>query len=905
MQDFFTRVQISRCNQHTVIETLRRFMSVNGCRRFQASNELPIFSLKEGRSQRMSDFAHHAQLLEEWLKGAEESLKSFLNRNVLVVTLIGKDATDRSKAEDLNDFLKCRVFPPWNDGNRCLNIEAYFCPTNNCVFFLINGPSDLQCLESMFLKEEKDFFSQINKCDNDYFTLLHFAFVVSHIVCFCEPAPRLDMSLVKHIKSSNNIRLSARGHIIKHLDSTFGEGTKLSKAIEYWNEEGRLLSPRLIFGFHRNVIRVELGNQKKREIYEKLENSLEEQIFHVFRYYKMINSGKSSSIGYLPNGQYAHLFLPGVVSSNPLSDLLDLTLGEKVEDVENRKTSSKSFSKFLKQNMDDVRGVLNDGGLFITLKDFIRGAQAVDQVIQKGKFSDLATKKTENFLEQLTTKHIGDAVNHYLKSVKERNIVSKAEHDQGFTDAVAYLDSVLIGCREKAMTRLRDGCNFHWEGCGRQRCEQQSLTGHNCNMAIHSYVGDASVDENKWELHNSGITFISTCSCGSTQGLRKDPFTLKEANYDFYNDNPLFTCCQGLDRHVFLTLKNEDLGEKENWQGEEDWPRPGADSNSLLTEDQVARKSKLLAGSGESVDSAEECSVESDSESEEEESRQSSVEESEDESDVLDDVFPEIDKGNQTDVRLKKAIEFHRHLAKLDLRKLPLFPSWTLTCVGPSSIYSHSIGLRDQPNFKISGEFLLPVDIQLHVNPIHWEQDMQCLLAIEGSSIYSRHRKSRRGNDTEKIKLFVGFDYECPRGHRFFVDHDGEPLVLPRGRSARESSLKEAGLDILTKDLPLRRQCTCRKLPFQVAQLTKVHIVTPKAPVTVSLDPSIILPDNAGKFNTGECSLKLAWAKYYILQLPFVYSGPSGVWIPPNTNKKVGIYQKQSINVSYNHLDNR
>ena len=129
-----------------------------------------------------------------------------------------------------------------------------------------------------------------------------------------------------------------------------------------------------------------------------------------------------------------------------------------------------------------------------------------------------------------------------------------------------------------------------------------------------------------------------------------------------------------------------------------------------------------------------------------------------------------------------------------------------------------------------------------------------------------------------KVKLFVGFDYECPRGHRFFVDAGGEPLVLPKvkhfnspftlcpcqGHSAREQACRDAGQNIMGADLPLRRQCTCRKMPNQVAQLMKIHIVTPKSPVSVTIDPKIFIPNQEGYYCTGEPPLKLAWAKFVL-----------------------------------------
>ncbi|KAK6025373.1 hypothetical protein OSTOST_08731 [Ostertagia ostertagi] len=41
----------------------------------------------------------------------------------------------------------------------------------------------------------------------------------------------------------------------------------------------------------------------------------------------------------------------------------------------------------------------------------------------------------------------------------------------------------------------------------------------------------------------------------------------------------------------------------------------------------------------------------------------------------------------------------------------PLFPSWTLTCIGLNNDYTHSHGLRDKPNLKLGGEYRYPVNV--------------------------------------------------------------------------------------------------------------------------------------------------------------------------------------------------
>lgn len=72
---------------------------------------------------------------------------------------------------------------------------------------------------------------------------------------------------------------------------------------------------------------------------------------------------------------------------------------------------------------------------------------------------------------------------------------------------------------------MRKICDDFWRN-GRQQCEFLSLRGNPCVMPKHD---NAAIDE-----HSSGVVYISTCNCGRTQGRREDPYTIRQANYDFY-----------------------------------------------------------------------------------------------------------------------------------------------------------------------------------------------------------------------------------------------------------------------------------------------------------------------------------------------------------------------------------
>ncbi|GMS84390.1 hypothetical protein PENTCL1PPCAC_6565 [Pristionchus entomophagus] len=217
----------------------------------------------------------------------------------------------------------------------------------------------------------------------------------------------------------------------------------------------------------------------------------------------------------------------------------------------------------------------------------------------------------------------------------------------------------------------------------------------------------------------------------------------------------------------------------------------------------------------------------------------------------------------------------------------PFFPSWNLVCVGTSSLYSHVSGIRGQFGF-IGDTHLHPLDVYLEVDGTTWNRDMAYVESVIKSSSHlpARSKRLRKGTITERVKLFIGMEYECSAGHRQL--------------GMREF---DDGIHLVENDLPLYQPCSYRKTPCENAQLMRIHIVTPKAPVTVSINPKIIASESSPVFYPGE-SLDLSWSRYYILRLPWIYSGPNGVVPRPSTTSHAGLLLSNSISVSYSPLSN-
>jgi len=208
----------------------------------------------------------------------------------------------------------------------------------------------------------------------------------------------------------------------------------------------------------------------------------------------------------------------------------------------------------------------------------------------------------------------------------------------------------------------------------------------------------------------------------------------------------------------------------------------------------------------------------------------------------------------------------------------PEFASWSLVLMGSSSLYSHSQGMGAMPGFMSSSKFLLPWEIPL-------TKVTETELAMNWPNIldYIARRATILPpgveNTKEKIsvKVFVGFEYECPRGHRFMVSAPGQPMKS-------SNTMRGAAAELVNSDMPLYTACPCRSKSPPIAQLMRLHLVTPKAPVNVTLLPQVQPVAGGPVFVTGwDAPVKLTINSYWVIRLPYVYWGEGGAHLPPTT----------------------
>ncbi|KAJ2947264.1 hypothetical protein O0L34_g16976 [Tuta absoluta] len=219
---------------------------------------------------------------------------------------------------------------------------------------------------------------------------------------------------------------------------------------------------------------------------------------------------------------------------------------------------------------------------------------------------------------------------------------------------------------------------------------------------------------------------------------------------------------------------------------------------------------------------------------------------------------------------------------------LPAFSSWSLVMVGPSSLYSHSMGLPEhlQPGFLPHTNYLLPWDcaVRMDVGAAMWRT------ASRGGGAGSRGGKGAQPHHNLTVKIFIGFEYECPRGHRLMM---ASPDTVVSGGAGNTIS-SGAGAKLAATDMPLCVPCLCRAhgsssgAVATPSYLTRIHVVTPKAPVHVTLDPRAQPVPGGPTFvpqPPDSAPLKLSPSAYWVLRLPFVYADERGLLPRPRPHQ--------------------
>lgn len=108
-----------------------------------------------------------------------------------------------------------------------------------------------------------------------------------------------------------------------------------------------------------------------------------------------------------------------------------------------------------------------------------------------------------------------------------------SQHEAHLEKALLAFHSMVKGpAVQHFAKRLEEECKSIWNS-GRQLCDAVSLTGKPCMHQRHSTENGDSPLETMPKNHSSGYVFLHACACGRSRRLRSDPFDFESANVTF------------------------------------------------------------------------------------------------------------------------------------------------------------------------------------------------------------------------------------------------------------------------------------------------------------------------------------------------------------------------------------
>ncbi|GMS84391.1 hypothetical protein PENTCL1PPCAC_6566, partial [Pristionchus entomophagus] len=488
--------------------------------------------------------------LSEWISHMEKCGISLCKKNgIVIITVIGKDTSSTSKVSDLNEALGGSYLTSCDQRSFSGgSIDAFFSFDLEALFLIVNSHKDVAAFATV--SSNKEFFEWIGGEESRIESELAVAFSLSHLVLIIENACRIELTLLEQLQNVNRKRMELREKMNE-------EGLQL-------NSDNRFAIPRFIFVLHRHLIRKDLGNSKRKEVLEKLEQSLEDQTFSIFKQYKLLSSGGENSceeaLGHIWGEGYIHLMgKTNEVSTQHILSKLFSALDGDVED-ENESNMNRLFS-FLNSHIRKVREGKKLVNEIPTHDRFVTCATHLLNAVESLSIED----DESEFLNKLTKTHMEKAREKYMP-YGTNLVLSRVEHEERMNCVLESIQSIQVNLDSIQVKTLKESFEAIWSSDLRS-CEYRSLLGNGCRLAAHASIGDG-VDKEKWTLHSSSVTHISACNCGRSQIVRNDPFTLKEANCDFYAQ---FSCCErAMETHQFKLVADERGRRMEVL--EEEWP---------------------------------------------------------------------------------------------------------------------------------------------------------------------------------------------------------------------------------------------------------------------------------------------------------------------------------------------
>lgn len=367
------------------------------------------------------------------------------------------------------------------------------------------------------------------------------------------------------------------------------------------------------------------------------------------------------------------------------------------------------------------------------------------------------------------------------------------------------------------MTKLEKECLSNWKS-GRQLCDAISLTGRPCMHQRHDAENDGCPSDAMGQEHSSEFVFLHACACGRSHQLRPDPFDFESANITFN----IFPDCDKLLPMLQLPKMSDNgtihpfswtvvrLGGAKYYDPSKGLLQPGFSSNYkfllrwtiILEKDKrtiVSFANALMQGSlGKAVDIQLESTMD--------ENARKSVAKLE----QPDEMKTRVEKHEKDDDNCKsdkKKISFGKGLPNITMRKAfsevvagsassnsafpPLQSKMQPSFGQEKGVLKNKVGSMDQINISTGdvrnskkseenpsagGENLTGMSNvgRIDCNPfLQIGSNVVPLNVDDARSSYEKNTadgwKARFDPSFTHFVVYVGFEHECPCGHRFLL----------------------------------------------------------------------------------------------------------------------------------------
>lgn len=527
-----------------------------------------------------------------------------------------------------------------------------------------------------------------------------------------------------------------------------------------------------------------------------------------------------------------------------------------------------------------------------------------------------------HFSESRCSKLVSLAVVTYQNSLPS-HYTSKV-HNIQLTQALAYYNLHARGpAREQYEKIVQSECEGFWND-GRRLCEVKSLTGRHCIHRFHLLPPDhktpAQPDSNPPIMqHSSRSRSVAASNCGRMQHSRDDPFTLREANHDFYV--ALDSRAQAIpesDVYKFpvyaFELDDAECSESSAFN-------MPADSSEFIHEirDETSTLSSKFAelsfdeDTQTSPDSKHDVEEEVAEEADEELLPDVSMQEDEHEHNALSQSSNLHNKRALSDYNYSLSQHSHDGMAvsaceesdadygstgfteedpevppedmytdgmvhsQIGDRVLPVFSSWSLVRIGHFMAYSPSFGL-EMPGFLPNKNYLVPWDISPS------KDDTSVASWPVPGEARKLSLKETKLAQKEPCRAYIGYEYETMRGHRFICS--GPNSVIGNARDS-VSTLLECDMPLFTPS-PIAG----RSGKMLLGQLMRVFIVTPNdSSVRIHIRPCVQPGTGAPMFYPRQQEILLRHNSIWVLRLPYVYVSESGTHNQPKDHSLLETYR--------------